>query len=117
MQLEEAQEDDTTKQLPRVHLKCIKISDIESLPAGEICDVLGVLDSCQDYSMITRRDGSEAKKRSFVLRDDSNASVDVTLWGEKAATEGEGGKLFDAARQGLNPIVAIKCTPLQLAPC
>jgi replication factor A1 len=110
VQIEEAAEDATTNEMPRVHLKLIKISGIESLAAGEVCDVLGVLDSCADWSTITRKDGTEAKKRSFVLRDDSGVSVEITLWGEKA--ENEGRLLFDACRQGLNPIVAVKCTPL-----
>lgn len=108
MQIEEAVEDATTNALPRVHLKLIKIADVQGLAAGEVVDILGVLHSCADWSTITRRDGTEAKKRSFVLVDDSNASIEITLWGEKA--EKEGLSLFDASRQGLAPVVAVKCT-------
>ena len=62
--------------------------------------------------MITRRDGSEAPKRSLVIRDDSLKSVEVTLWGDKA--QGIGATLFDKFRAGDHPVLVIKGTLLWL---
>ena len=36
-------------------------------------------------SSFSRKDGSEAQKRSIMIKDDSNHSIELTLWGDKAA--------------------------------
>ena len=107
--MEEAQDDASTAELPRVHLKLIKIGDIQSLEAGTVIDIMGVLETCDDWSTINRKDGTEAKKRSFVLRDDSNCSIEITVWGDKVDTVGA--TMFEASKAGQHPIVCIKCAP------
>jgi replication factor A1 len=41
----------------------------------------GKLAQVQDWTVITRKTGEETRKRSVVLRDSSNAAIEVTLWG------------------------------------
>jgi len=43
-----------------------------------------------DATSITRKDGSETYKRSIILRDMSNKSIDLTLWGNWAENPGTG---------------------------
>lgn len=52
-------------------------------------DIIGVVESVDEPSTITRRDGSEAQKRSITLRDDSNKSIELTFWGDYAANPGD----------------------------
>eukprot|EP00892_Ulva_mutabilis_P012722 jgi/Ulvmu1/9822/UM056_0063.1 len=92
--------------VPRIHLNPVKLAEVEALPIETFVDVIAVLDSCQDLGLIQRRDGSEGKKRSLVVRDDSSRSIEVTLWGEKA--ESPGAALFEAARSNQHPVLVIK---------
>ena len=52
-------------------------------------DVLGVLDSIGDYTTITLKNGQEQSKRSIVLRDNSNRSIELTMWAEFASEPGD----------------------------
>jgi len=54
-----------------------KLAELETMEAGAIVDVIGIVDSVQDWTMITRKDGSDTRKRSMTLRDDSGRSVEV----------------------------------------
>ncbi len=58
------------------------IGDINSLAAGSILDLIGVVESCEQPVTLTRKDGTEATKRSMTLRDTSKASIELTLWGQ-----------------------------------
>jgi replication factor A1 len=108
LQLEEDQ-DEGDASIPKIHLNLIKIAGIESVDPGHMVDIMGVVESCHDVASITRRDGTEAKKRDLTLRDDSNASIDVTLWGDKAEVSGT--EIFNAVRNGHHPIVVLKSAP------
>jgi replication factor A1 len=92
--------------IPRINLNAVKISAIEAIEAGSMLDVMGVVEACEDFSSITRRDGTDAKKRSLTLCDDSNCSIDVTLWGDKA--EDPGTELFESVREGQHPVLVLK---------
>lgn len=59
------------------------------MPAGTMLDVLGVLDSIGDYTTITLKNGTEQAKRSLVLRDNSNRSIELTMWAEFASEPGD----------------------------
>ena len=48
------------------------------MQATAIVDVLGVVESVAPETSITRKDGSEARTRGFVIRDDSQRSIEVT---------------------------------------
>jgi len=54
-----------------------KLSELETAEAGAICDVIGIVESVADWSVITRKDGTDTKKRSLNLRDDSGRSIEV----------------------------------------
>lgn len=92
--------------MPKIHIKPVKLSQVEALPTETFVDVIAVLDSCQDLGLIQRRDGSEGKKRSMVVRDDTGRSIELTLWGEKAETVGA--ELFEQSRSGQHPVLVIK---------
>lgn len=59
------------------------------MPAGTMLDVLGVLHSIGDYTTITLKNGTEQSKRSIVLRDNSNRSIELTMWAEFASEPGD----------------------------
>lgn len=105
---------DAQPDVPKIHLKPVKLAELEVLPTETFVDVVAVLDSCQDLGLIQRRDGSEGKKRSMVVRDDSGRSIELTLWGEKAETVGA--EIFEHSRAGNHPVLVIKSAP-QLPLC
>jgi hypothetical protein len=56
-----------------------KLAELNSIEAGQTVDVIGVVDSVSAWGLINRKDGSETRKRSLVLRDDSGCSVEVRV--------------------------------------
>jgi replication factor A1 len=100
--------------VPRVHIIPVKIADIENLPVNQFVDVVAVMDSCQDLSLITRRDGTETKKRSVTLKDDSARTIELTMWGDKV--DDPGMDLFERSRRDEHPVIVIKGAPAFLAP-
>jgi hypothetical protein len=56
-----------------------KLAELNSIEAGQTVDVIGVVDSVSAWGLINRKDGTETRKRSLVLRDDSGCSVEVRL--------------------------------------
>lgn len=76
-------------ELPCFALQFKRIDDIESVPAGTMLDVLGVLHSIGDFTTITLKNGTEQSKRSIVLRDNSNRSIELTMWAEFASEPGD----------------------------
>lgn len=57
-----------------------KIEEIEVMPAKTQIDVVGVVEAVDQAGEIPRRDGSTVNKRNVTLRDDSNRSIELTLW-------------------------------------
>ena len=55
---------------------------------------------------IQRRDGTDATKRTLTIRDNSNRSIEVTLWGEKV--ENPGKHIFETVRDGARPLLLLK---------
>jgi len=47
------------------------------MEAGTVVDVIGVVDTVQNWAVITRKDGKDTQKRSLTIRDDSGRSVEV----------------------------------------
>lgn len=61
--------------------------------------MIGVVSEVQELTSVTARSsGNQIPKRTIVLVDDSNTTVEVTLWGKKAEDYNHPG----------NPVVAIK---------
>jgi hypothetical protein len=68
-------------ELIRLFIQFRKIEDVERLPVGTFVDILGVVEYVNAYTTIVCDDGSELQKRIITLRDDSNRSIELTLWG------------------------------------
>jgi ssDNA-binding replication factor A large subunit len=75
-----------------------KIDDIERRPVGAFVDILGVVESVSTYTTIVRDDGSEFQKRTITLRDDSNTSIELTLWRDRTTHDDR----LDGVRLPLN---------------
>lgn len=54
-----------------------KLAELEAAEAGAICDVVAVVETVADWTIITRKDGTDTKKRSLTMRDDSGRSIEV----------------------------------------
>eukprot|EP00775_Hariotina_reticulata_P005401 gene5401-5635_t len=100
------EEDHETRAIPMMMFHFRKLAELETMEAGAIVDVVGIVDSVQDWTMITRKDGSDTRKRSLTLRDDSGRSVEVTLWDKFVETPGQ--QLEQMVRAGEHPVVACK---------
>jgi len=92
--------------IPKISFNFVPISRLEDTPAGTVVDIIAVTESVEDQSMIRRRDGSEATKRSISVKDPSGRSIEVTLWGEFASQPGD--QLAAALSSSKNPVIAIK---------
>ncbi|RLM98456.1 replication protein A 70 kDa DNA-binding subunit C-like [Panicum miliaceum] len=92
--------------IPRQQYNFHQISEIENIEVGSIVDLVGIVSSVCPSATITRRDGSEAQKRTLQLKDMSGRSVEVTLWGKYCDAEGQ--KLQSLCDSGLNPVLALK---------
>lgn len=58
-------------------LQFLRIEEIEHIPTNAIIDVLGVVESVEPATQITRKDGTDTNKRSLVVKDNSNRSIEV----------------------------------------
>lgn len=92
--------------IPHMFFSFIKIGAVEDSPPGSMVDICGVVESVMDWTTITKRDGTDTQKRSVTLRDDTQRSIELTLWGKYANEPGD--QLYNAHQAGLHPIVAVK---------
>ena len=54
-----------------------KLEELETTPANNIVDVIGIVEHVEAWATITRRDGTETQKRSITIKDKSNRSIEV----------------------------------------
>ena len=73
--------EDSCPEIPRQRYSLRKLAALADAAPRTNVDVAGVVEAVAPSTSITRRDGSEARKRSVTLRDDSGAAVELTLWG------------------------------------
>ena len=66
-----------------------RIEEIEGLPASSMLDVLGIMESVGEFVTLTLKNATEQTKRSLVLKDNSNRSIELTLWGTYASNPGD----------------------------
>ena len=59
------------------------------MPATSMLDVLGIVESVGDFVTLTLKNATEQTKRSLVLRDNSNRSIELTMWGTFASDPGD----------------------------
>lgn len=89
-------------EISMINIKRTQVKDIENLPANAICDVLGIAQEISPLSEFTSKAGRALTKLEVSLIDESNASIRITVWNEKA-------KELDAQVRGLqSPIIAVK---------
>lgn len=62
----------------------IDISYIETMQAGEICDVIGAVLDVGELESVTTKTGKELMKRKVTIGGKSLHSIEVTLWGSDA---------------------------------
>lgn len=89
--------------LPTIQLKIVPLSELADKNANEMVDVIGVVKSFGEVStIVTKATNKELTKREITLVDDSNASINCTLWGKQAED-------FDGSE---NPVVLVKSAKL-----
>lgn len=93
--------------IPQIVYNFTKLADLERVAAGTVVDVVGVVASVQPAGRITRRDGTDTEKRSIQIRDDSGASIELTLWDRFVASPGGDIEQAVGAR-GHFPVLAVK---------
>jgi len=86
--------------LGQITYKFKKISDLDAVEVNTFVDVIGVVTDVGDIREITTKAGEQLKKREITLVDDSNRSIQLTLWRDRA-------EAFNAP-SGPVPILAIK---------
>lgn len=65
-------------------IPCVQIATMGDLEADRIVDVVGILTSVKEPADIHTKSGKDLVKREIVLADDSGASIECTIWGDKA---------------------------------
>lgn len=102
--IQQCYEDDAT--IPRNQFHFRNISDIESMEANNITDLIGIVSSISPTLALTRKNGTEALKRALQLKDMSGRSVEVTMWGNFCNADGQ--KLQNLCDSGVFPVLAVK---------
>lgn len=92
--------------IPAISFSVTEIRSLVDMAQGSIVDVVGILESVEPPAEVTRRNtGTSVAKRAITIRDQSNHSVELTLWGA-LATGDVGLQLeMEAPR---HPVVAVK---------
>lgn len=54
-----------------------KLEELETTPANNIVDVIGIVEHVEAWTTITRKDGTETQKRSVTIKDKTNRSIEV----------------------------------------
>ncbi|KAL3688110.1 hypothetical protein R1sor_014419 [Riccia sorocarpa] len=92
--------------IPQQRFDFKPISDVETLEANSMCDVIGVVVSIQAANPIMKKNGTETLKRTLHLRDQSNKSVELTMWGSFCNKEGD--QVQELVLQDTPPVLAVK---------
>ncbi|QDZ22081.1 replication factor A protein 1 [Chloropicon primus] len=104
--IEPCVEDERTSTIPSITFDFKPIISLENVNTGSLADVVGVVLSVDACATIQRRDGTDTQKRTLTIKDDSNASIEVTLWGNYCNEPGN--ELELASQQGSHPVLAVK---------
>lgn len=80
-----------------------KIASLDNIEVKGACDVLAIVQEVGPLSeIIIRSTGEPCNKRSVVLCDDSNSTVEITLWRNQAET------FLTEADQNRHPVILVK---------
>ena len=95
--------------------KFVKIRDLLRTRSNSLVDALGVVENVSEVAQVfLRSSGQKIMKRTVTILDDSNASVSLILWGEKANLlkdrDGKSGKILmvQGARRGYYEGIILK---------
>eukprot|EP00658_Telonema_sp_P-2_P010126 TRINITY_DN13816_c0_g1_i1.p1 TRINITY_DN13816_c0_g1~~TRINITY_DN13816_c0_g1_i1.p1 ORF type:complete len:503 (+),score=154.78 TRINITY_DN13816_c0_g1_i1:161-1669(+) len=69
----------------KINYSFIPIKQIEDTPVQSNIDICGILKTVGEVSSIATKRGDQVDKRNITLIDDSEAAIEITLWGDKAA--------------------------------
>ncbi|GFQ07344.1 replication protein a 70 kDa DNA-binding subunit a [Phtheirospermum japonicum] len=97
---------DEDSSIPRQQFSFRPISEIESAESNSILDIIGVVVTVNPSVPILRKNGMETQRRILNLKDQSNRSVELTLWGDFCNREGQ--QLQEMTETGIFPILAVK---------
>ncbi|KAL4589438.1 hypothetical protein LXL04_002345 [Taraxacum kok-saghyz] len=97
---------DEDSSIPQQQFSFKPISEIETLENNSIIDIIGIVTSVNPSVPILRKNGMETQRRILTLKDQSNKSIEVTLWGEFCNREGQ--TLQELVNSGLTPVLAVK---------
>ena len=97
---------DDDNSIPKQSFNFRSISEIESMENNSIVDVIGVVSAISQTASIMRKNGIETQKRALQLKDTSNRSVELTLWGNFCNTEGQ--RLQSIRDSGAFPVLVVK---------
>ncbi|KAJ3768541.1 hypothetical protein FB446DRAFT_815786 [Lentinula raphanica] len=87
-----------TSDLPMLQYSFVTLQELQELPKGHSCDVIGILKDYSDVSSVTSRTLNRImQKRDVTLADKSGFLVRLTLWGHQAR---------DFSPDGQNPVIA-----------
>ncbi|PSS15480.1 Replication protein A DNA-binding subunit A like [Actinidia chinensis var. chinensis] len=92
--------------IPQQQFSFRPISDIEIAENNSIFDVIGVVTIVNPSVPILRKNGMETQRRILNLKDQSERSVELTLWGDFCNREGQ--QLQEMVDSGLSPVLAVK---------
>jgi len=83
-EIEPVNEDDNAIQAQSFSF--VKIREVESLSSYATVDVCGVIVQLGACASINLKDGSTRDKRAITIADETEHSIDVTVWGELASS-------------------------------
>ena len=93
---------DNDNSIMQVKIDRVMINMISNISANSSCDVLGIVKEVSPIVEFSSKAGKMLTKLEFVLVDESNSSIPVTCWGEKA-------QAFEATISSIqNPVLGIK---------
>lgn len=87
----------------KVKFNFTKIANLDSIEVKGMCDVIGIVQTVGPLGEITLRStGEPCKKRNISICDDSNATVELTLWRNQAES------FLKEEDQNRHPVLLIK---------
>lgn len=94
-------QEDTKIQIPEIKFDCTTLADIQKMENYSEVDAIGVCVNVGELQSFTSRISNKTfLKRNLTLVDNSNASMDLTLWGKEAED-------YDT-NNNVDPIIMIK---------
>ncbi|EIE20436.1 replication factor-a protein [Coccomyxa subellipsoidea C-169] len=102
--IEVCEEDE--RAIPKMQYHFIKVKELNDKFANETVDIIGIVDKVDPSAVIQTREGKELMKRNISIRDDSGASVEITLWGTYSSEPGD--QLEEVFNGGVHSVLALK---------